>query len=927
MRHRAPTARPTAQRPARQPLALHIQAALLGLAAVGSLPALAQTDSTVAPQRVEITGSAIKRIDGEAALPVQVISREDIVKAGVTTASEIVATISANANGLTDGGSISSNALGQRGLNSANLRGLGTSSTLVLLNGRRLANYASPGDDAGVDLNNIPAAAIERVEILLDGASAIYGADAIGGVINFITRSDYAGVELNAYAGGTQEGGASKKKASIAAGFGNLASDGFNVFGVLDFQKLGSLRSSQRQFIADYDIPNTLGYLLSSRTMPANLELDTSDQIAALQAAGFSHIGDDDYLVNLSAPGCNPPATVYSPNSIGTAAGCAYNYMRDTEIYPESDKVSFLGRGVFNLGSGHQAFGELMFSKASTKYVNSPLPTRTSWLDFSNPAIASQFQSVYGFNPADIGLTGEFRARLRLEDNGNRTSKVDSEALRLLMGASGTFGAWDYEAAINHSISKTSDTYIDGFVLYNEFIEGIENGTIKLFESSGAAGKAYLDSISVRDTTRHSKGTMTAIDAKASRSLMRLDGGSLALAVGGEVRRETSRFTPSALLLSNNIYGDSDPLEPIQATEDSRNVRALFTEVVAPFSKQVEAQFAARWDHYDKVGGTINPKLGVRWRPTDALVLRGSVGRGFRAPSLYELYHPRESGTTGTLADPVLCAQPGENAASCALEWTTLRLGNPNLKPEKSTQFSLGGVLQATPNLSVSVDYWNIQKSDVISEVGEQTILSNLDKYGNLVKRYDDDPNEEIEYIILEKANRGKQKSAGVDVVLDLQGLRTSVGQFSARLSGTWMLKSEQQSAPGDPFVSNLGRFINDAVVQRWRHRLSVSWERGPLGLTLGNTFYAGYEDQNPPFATGTGTPDPDRRVSAYSLWDLSGSYEVTPKFTVRAGVQNLLNTAPPFSNQAYYFLSGYDPSYTDPRGRFFYMSAQYQFK
>ncbi|MBK7617057.1 MAG: TonB-dependent receptor [Burkholderiales bacterium] len=899
------------------------------LAAACAVLAAGQTwaQEATTPQRVEITGSAIKRIDGETALPVQVITREEIVKAGVTTASEIVATISANANGLTDGASISHTALGQRGFNSANLRGLGTSSTLVLLNGRRLANYASPGDDAGVDLNNIPAAAIERVEVLLDGASAIYGADAIGGVMNFITRSDYAGVEVNAYAGGTQEGGAGKAKASIAAGKGSLARDGYNLFGVLDFQKLSSLRSSQRKFIADYDIPNTLGYLLSSRTMPANLELDTADQIAALQAHGYTHIGEDSYLVNLSAPNCNPPATVYSPLSIGTAAGCAYNYMRDTEIYPESEKASFLGRGTFDLGQGRQVFAELMYSRASTKYVNSPLPTRTSWLDFSNPAIASQFQSAYGFTPDDIGLTGEFRARLRLEDNGNRTSKVDSEGLRLLAGTSGTLGEWDYDAAINHSISKTADTYIDGFVLYNEFISGIEDGTIKLFGSSGDAGKAYLNSIAVRDTTRHSTGTMTAFDAKASRNLMRLSGGPLALALGGEVRRETSKFTPSALLLTNNIYGDSDPLEPIQATQDSRNVQALFAEVLAPFTKELEVQLAARWDHYEKVGGTVNPKLGLRWRPSSTLVLRGSVGKGFRAPSLYELYHPRESGSTGTLADPVLCAQPGQNAATCALEWTTLRLGNPNLKPEKSTQFSLGAVLQPTSQFSVSLDYWNIQKSDVISEVGEQTILSNLSKYGSLVKRYYDDPEEEIEYIILEKANRGKQKSAGLDLVLDLQGLRTEVGQFSAHLAGTWMLKSEQQSAPGDPFVSNLGRFVNDAVVQRWRHRLSVSWEQGPFGLTVGNTYFAGYDDQNPPFATGTGTPSPDRRVSAYSLWDLSGSYDVSKNLNVRAGVQNLFDTAPPFSNQAYYFLSGYDPSYTDPRGRFFYVSAQYKFK
>jgi iron complex outermembrane receptor protein len=166
-------------------------------------------DHPDAPQRIEITGSAIKRIDGETALPVQVITREEIDKAGLTTASEIVARLSASAANLTDGGSIGTGGFhDQTGLNAANLRGMGASSTLVLLNGRRMANFASPGDAAGVDLNTIPAAAIQRVEVLLDGASSLYGSDAIGGVINFITRRDYQGAEVNVSAGDTTEGGA-----------------------------------------------------------------------------------------------------------------------------------------------------------------------------------------------------------------------------------------------------------------------------------------------------------------------------------------------------------------------------------------------------------------------------------------------------------------------------------------------------------------------------------------------------------------------------------------------------------------------------------------------------------------------------------------------------------------------------------------------
>ena len=267
-------------------------------------------------QRIEITGSSIKRIDGETALPVQILRREEIDKIGVTTAAELLSKISANNNGLSDGASISDGTSGQRGFNSANLRGIGTSSTLVLLNGRRLANFASPGDSSGVDLNNIPAAAIQRVEVLKDGASAVYGTDAIGGVVNFITRKDFRGGDISIYYGDSQQGGAGKKAVTLSGGVGDLARDRFNIFGVLDFQNLDGLRSNQRDFIAKNDIPNTLGNLLSSFPYPANLDISTSQRNALNTAGGYGFTSN---RINFSRPTCNGPASVYAPTGPGAS--------------------------------------------------------------------------------------------------------------------------------------------------------------------------------------------------------------------------------------------------------------------------------------------------------------------------------------------------------------------------------------------------------------------------------------------------------------------------------------------------------------------------------------------------------------------------------------------------------------------------------
>jgi iron complex outermembrane receptor protein len=882
------------------------------------LPAVEADMPAATTPRVEITGSAIRRVQSETALPVQVISRAEIEKAGVTTASELMARVSANSNGLTDGASINVGG-DQRGFNSANLRGIGTSSTLVLLNGRRMANFASPGDDTGVDLNNIPAAALERVEVLLDGASALYGTDAIGGVINFITRKDFQGLELNAYGSKTDEGGAGKRTASLSIGKGDLERDGFNVFMVADYQKTNPLSTSQRSFIPSLQVEQRLGHLLSSYTSPANIRL-TSAQRDHLQDIGFTINGQPitNRLINLSVPGCAPPANVYLPAGTGGVDACTYNYMGDTELYPKSEKASILSRAVVKLGGGHQAYAELALSRAKTNYTGSSARV-AGYIDYSRvPQLANT-----GLDQLDDDIPGELELRMRLNEAGQRTSTLTSDAVRFVAGINGTVGGWDYDTAFNHSVNTVKDRDTHGYLLYNELLEGIADGRINPFGPSSPAGRALIDSIQVNDEVRHARGTLDAFDFKLSRALMRLAGGDLALAIGGEARREKNQFTPSALLLSDNINNDAAP-EGGRSTSDSRNVTALYTEVLVPFAKQWEAQVSARYDHYEEVGGAASPKIGLSYRPTEALLLRGSAGRGFRAPSLNELHRPTVYSSTATLPDPVYCATVENNYADCADNWDTRRYSNTNLKPERSRQFSLGAVFAAGRRVSASLDYWNIKRTDLISEIGDDIILGNLAKYGDLVYRDEDGL---IDYIELRKENRGAQLAKGMDLAITVRGVDTPLGRFGGRVNGTYVLTSKIQNAPGDEFVSNLNRFVTDGVVQRWRHTISADWERGPLSASLQNTWSSGYEDQNTAINIDDGSVVAANHVRSYSLWDLSGAYMATPKLKLRLGIQNMFNAAPPYSNQAYYFLSGYDPSYTDPRGRRFYASANYAFR
>lgn len=318
---------------------------------------------------------------------------------------------------------------------------------------------------------------------------------------------------------------------------------------------------------------------------------------------------------------------------------------------------------------------------------------------------------------------------------------------------------WDCTAAINCASDTSSDRYVNGYFLFNEFDAGVRAGLINPFGPSSAAGQALTKTLKVDDEARKSKGVTDAIDGKVTGTLAQLPGGSLGAAVGTELRRETQQFTTSALLVSNNIAGDrwaslapgqTDPT--LIATNNSRDIVSVYGELSAPISKQLELQLALRFDRYENIGSSTNPKLGVRWQPNSTVLLRGSAGTGFRAPSFSELYRPTMNGSSSAFIFDTVIGDFDQ--------WATTKQSNPNLKPEKSKQFSLGIVLEPLRDVSLSLDYWNIRKTDVISDLYEKTILENPTRDAACITRNAvDEPT-----VLLRKENQGQLRTSGLDV-------------------------------------------------------------------------------------------------------------------------------------------------------------------
>jgi iron complex outermembrane receptor protein len=669
----------------------------------------AASEDTTNLDKIVVTGSNIPRTDTETTSPVQVISRQEIDRTGKTTVAEYLQTLTSDGAGSIPKSFGNGFAGGGAGVS---LRGLGAGSTLVLLNGRRLAPFglADDGQKVFSDLSTIPLEAVERIDVLKDGASAIYGSDAIAGVINIILRKDFTGVVVKGSFGTSGDSVGYQRKGSITAGFGDLAEDGFNFFFSLEGSKtdaIGVDDRRNRKWIGTGDT-RPWGYAIGT-----NLPGRITGGGTGAGGGPTGAIENPNTGLFESLPGCAALSDVTPQDPAG---GCLWDVAQFRDLSPKEEYINFFSRGTFAFNDNAELYTEFGYSKKKTEFNNTPSGVSGAWGYPGGPVNASDpgpGAAVLGPDHPDNPYQGTAnRLRYTAFDVGPRVTNNDSELMRFLVGVKGTAGAWDYDVGLLHSQTQLNNDR-KGFLQYSHVLTALSDpnspvGYWRIGENAGLNTQALYDYISPT-ISAHGETKLDVFDAKASRSLMDLAGGSMGLAVGLEWRKQSVSLTPQTFTDLGDIIGLG--YSSYAGTEE---VGSAYAELVAPVLESLELNAAVRIDSYKDGETSTTPKFGVKWSPADWIALRGTYAEGFRAPN------PAESGTGGlaafsTAVDPVRCAAPGHEPQDCdAGPIALITSPNPDLDPEKSKSYTVGLVLDPTSTTSLTLDAFRIKRTDEI---------------------------------------------------------------------------------------------------------------------------------------------------------------------------------------------------------------------
>jgi len=800
-----------------------IAATLTALAAQAlCLQAMAQTQGQQL-ERVEVTGTNIKRISRETESPVDVITAKDIQASGARTALEVMKMVPAIGN---DGYNDTATQNGfSRGVSTVSLRNQTATSTLVLINGRRMtpSAYANPnnGTTTLYDLNSIPVSAIERIEVLKDGASAVYGSDAMAGVINFITKKDYQGFQVKALAAANDAGEYKRQSVSATLGFGDFAAKGYNIFVGVDYTHKGRSMVNDK---TDEDIQAADYRAINLRRNPYGSFL-YDNQPWFIKENGA--VGSKSFPQTAAVPATNTVNTSTCPDSekiVGETARynittnhllgrtfCNYNLDQFAEMQSPGDDLNLLARGTLKISETIEGFAEFMYSRSKREYLGAPRTINGLAVsnNFNGTGLAASFQPILEIghpdNPFNNAATPA-RAAVQLRfPSAPGGFDLTNTGTRALVGVRGTVGAdIDWESGLLWNKSDR-DEYYYGFLRLPVLRQ-------MLGPASGGTNRSLASIASDPDLSRPllNSGSAEVLqwDAKVTTTVGRLPGGPIGLAGGFELRRESIDIKPDPENAAGNILGLANT-----AVKGDRLVKSAFVEVVAPVLKGLELNLAGRVDKYPTLKTNFVPKFGVKWQALDMVALRGSYSEGFRAPSVSQVSPGGAQFFLNNLRDPVRCnteatppvPKPGGETADCAKSVAGLGGGNPTLKPENSYNTSLGLLFSPTKGVDAIIGYWKIRKNNEVALTDGQSVIDHPESYppGTVVR--DTNPalllngqagTGPLLTVSTPWVNQGSTMTSGIDfefrVASSFAGAR-----WTNALNGQYTLKYERIEHPG----------------------------------------------------------------------------------------------------------------------------------
>ncbi|QJE73168.1 TonB-dependent receptor [Aerophototrophica crusticola] len=931
-----------------------------GLAA-GSVQA--QGTDSAQLEEIVVTGSRISRPELTSSSPVAVVSNEDIRLSGNVNVEQILNEMPQVVPGLTS----TSNNPGN-GTASVDLRGLGPQRTLVLVNGRRFV----PSSQGGVvDINNIPASLVQRVEVVTGGASAVYGSDAVAGVVNFILRDDFEGAEVNAQYGITQEGDGEDYDVSATLG-GNFAEGRGNAVVFANYYKRKAVFQGEREFsaFALQDDEDASGRAILSRGGSSSVlgtrlfgPLTLPNGATSSTGVGFDTAG-------------NP-----SPFRIPTDL---YNFAPVNYLQVPQERWALTGMARYEIAEAAELYVEANFINNQVPQQLAPSPLAEDiQVNLDNPFLSAATRQILATNFDEDGDgIADITVGRRLAELGPRISNDEYNAYRVLSGVRGDlpFG-WNYDAYYSYGRVKRENRLENDAALSRIqqalFAVAGPGGTVTCQDPSGGCvplnifGAGNI-SQEAADFIRVGATNSTTIEeqvaaASISGDLFELPAGGLGVALGAEWRKEKSAFTPDEFLASGDVVG----FNAGEPTAGSFTVKELFGEVLVPilsdlpFVKDLSFEGGLRYSDYSTVGSVWTYKAGGEWSPTDDIRIRGLYQRAVRAPNVLELFSgPSQDfpaytdpcdagqGPAGAVAD--LCVAQGIPRTQLGIfeqanSQVEARLsGNPDLNEEKSDTYTIGAVLTPTfiDDLSITVDYFNIKVKDAVGQFGGgagnivSLCFQSLDINSPFCQAFTRDQSGNIDIVDTPNANNASLKTQGLDIqanyALPLDGFTLLEGDTALRFGflGTYLFDYKFQSGPGLDEIQcagftgspcpGPGGAVTGTGTPEWKHVLSTTLETGPLSMRVQWRFIGSMKDAR--ISTGTPREDvPVPKVGAVNYFDLGFQFMASENLTFVGGVDNLLDRSPPTLGDAQ-VQANTDPSLYDVLGRRFFVGVTAKF-